>query len=202
MSSATSVDVPAQGVASAAPGQLVASYPTYEQAQSTVDHLSDSGFPVEQSTIIGRDLRLVEQVVGRLTKTRSTVMGAASGAWFGLFVGTLVTLFVIEPEWLIATLTAVVIGAVWGAVFGFVPQWGTHGRRDFASASAVVAARTTSPSPTRTPSVRYSCILPWVDLLQPSSLHLGGVAEMSRTDGMSEETSQRRSPRGSATRAL
>jgi hypothetical protein len=76
-----------------------------------------------------------------LTKTRATVMGAASGAWFGLFVGTLVTLFVVGPEWLIVTLTAVAIGAVSGAIFGFVAQWATHGQRDFASASAVVAGQ-------------------------------------------------------------
>ena len=141
MSVATSFDGAARGMASAVSGQVVASYPTYEQAQRAVDHLSDSGFPVEQSAIVGRDLRLVEQVVGRLTKTRATLMGAASGAWFGLFVGLLVTLFVIGPEWIAVTLTAAVIGAVWGAIFGFVAQWATHGQRDFASASAVVADR-------------------------------------------------------------
>ena len=106
MSVATSFDGAARGIASAASGQVVASYPTYEQAQRAVDHLSDSGFPVEQSAIVGSDLRLVEQVVGRLTKTRATLMGAASGAWFGLFVGLLVTLFVIGPEWIAVTLTA------------------------------------------------------------------------------------------------
>lgn len=52
----------------------------FKQAQRAVDHLSDSGFPVEQSQIVGWDLRLVEQIVGRLTKTRATLMGAASGA--------------------------------------------------------------------------------------------------------------------------
>jgi hypothetical protein len=140
MSLASSIG-PARATASAAPGKVVASYPTYEQAQRAVDHLSDSGFPVEHTAIIGRDLRLVEQVVGRLTKGRATLMGAASGAWFGLFVGLLVTLFVIGPEWVTVTLAAVVIGAVFGAIFGFVAQWATHGQRDFASASAVVAGQ-------------------------------------------------------------
>ena len=141
MSVATSFDGAAEGIASGASSQVVASYPTYEQAQRAVDHLSDSGFPVEQSAIVGRDLRLVEQVVGRLTKSRATLMGAASGAWFGLFVGLLVTLFVVGPEWIVVTATAAVVGAVWGAIFGFVAQWATHGQRDFASASAVIADR-------------------------------------------------------------
>jgi hypothetical protein len=141
MSVATSIDRTAPGIGSVTTGQVVASYPTYEQAQRAVDHLSDSGFPVEQAQIVGRDLRLVEQVVGRLTKTRATVMGAASGAWFGLFVGTLITLFVIDPVWIAVTLTAVLIGAVSGAIFGFVAHWATNGQRDFASASAVIADR-------------------------------------------------------------
>jgi hypothetical protein len=141
MSVAASIDLPAQAFASAPIGQVIASYPTYKQAQRGVDHLSDSGFPVEHSAIVGRDLRLVEQIEGRLTKTRATLMGAASGAWFGLFVGTLVTLFVIGPEWIAVTLTAVVIGAVSGAIFGFAAQWATHGQRDFASTSGVVAGQ-------------------------------------------------------------
>ena len=141
MNVATSADSPARKIALAPPGQVVASYPTYPQAQRAVDHLSDSGFPVEQSAIVGLDLRLVEQVSGRLTTTRATLMGAASGAWFGLFVGTLVTLFVIGPEWIAVTITAVLIGSIFGAAFGFVAHWATHGQRDFSSASAVVAGR-------------------------------------------------------------
>ena len=43
--------------------QVVASYATYGPAQSAVDHLSDSAFPVEHAAIVGRDLSLVEQVV-------------------------------------------------------------------------------------------------------------------------------------------
>ena len=59
---------------------VVASYTTYAPAQRAVDHLSDSSFPVEQTAIIGRDLSLVEQVTGRMTKTRAAGMGAVAGA--------------------------------------------------------------------------------------------------------------------------
>jgi uncharacterized membrane protein len=121
--------------------QVVVSYPTYSQAQRAVDHLSDSSFPVEHTAIVGRELSLVEQVTGRMTKTRATGMGAVAGAWFGLFIGLFVGLFTIGPVWLSLVLVALVIGAIWGGIFGFVAHWATRGQRDFASTSAIVAAR-------------------------------------------------------------
>jgi uncharacterized membrane protein len=120
---------------------IVATYPAYAQAQRAIDHLSDSSFPVEQTAIVGRDLSLVEQVTGRMTKTRAAAMGAAAGAWFGLFIGLFVGFFTIGPAWLSLVLAGLVIGAIWGAIFGFVAHWATRGQRDFASASAIVAAR-------------------------------------------------------------
>ena len=121
--------------------QVVATYDTYDKAQRGVDHLSDSGFPVEHSSIVGRDLRLVEMVLGRQTTSRAALMGAASGAWFGLFIGTFATLFLTGPEWVVIVLAAVIIGAVAGGVYGFAAHWATHGVRDFASASTVMADR-------------------------------------------------------------
>lgn len=120
-------------------GRSVASYATYDEAQHAVDHLSDHGFPVENTDIIGSDLRLVERVTGRLTTGRAAMAGAASGAWFGLFLGLLVGLFTTGPTWLGLLLGGLVIGAVWGAVFGFFAQWATGGRRDFSSERALVA---------------------------------------------------------------
>ena len=38
----------------------VAVYDSYGEAERAVDHLSDSGFPVEHVSIVGRDLRWVE----------------------------------------------------------------------------------------------------------------------------------------------
>jgi len=120
---------------------VVVSYPDYAQAQRDVDHLADSAFPVEHTAIVGHDLTLVEQVTGRMTKPRATAMGAGAGAWWGLFIGLLIGLFTTGPVWVSLILAGLVIGAIWGAVFGFVAQWATHGQRDFASASDLVAAR-------------------------------------------------------------
>src|ERR687889_2684740 len=74
-------------------GVQVASFDSYEQAQAAVDHLSDQKFPVENVTIIGSDLRMVEKVLGRMTMGRAVAAGAAGGAWWGLFVGLLLGIF-------------------------------------------------------------------------------------------------------------
>ena len=49
-------------------GVQVGSYDSYEQAQAAVDYLSDEKFAVENVTIIGTDLRMIETVTGRLTR--------------------------------------------------------------------------------------------------------------------------------------
>jgi hypothetical protein len=121
--------------------QTVASYATYAEAQQAVDSLSDRGFPVEGVEIVGQDVRLVERVTGRLTNARAAAAGAASGAWFGLFIGLLVGLFTTGPEWLGLVLGGLLIGAFWGAVFGFFAHLMTRGQRDFTSVSNLVAGR-------------------------------------------------------------
>ena len=121
--------------------QTVASYATYAEAQQAVDSLSDRGFPVEGAEIIGHDIRSVERVTGRLTNARAAAAGAGSGAWFGLFIGLLVGLFTTGPEWLGLVLGGLLIGAFWGAVFGFFAHWMTQGQRDFTSVSNLVAGR-------------------------------------------------------------
>jgi uncharacterized protein YqgC (DUF456 family) len=126
---------------SRAAGQLVAGYATYGEAQSAVDRLSDAGFPVQYVDIVGRDLSLVENVTGRLTTGRAAGAGAASGAWFGLFIGLLVGLFTTGPEWLGLVIGGLLIGAVWGAVFGYLAHWSTRGQRDFASTRGLTAGR-------------------------------------------------------------
>jgi hypothetical protein len=118
----------------------VATYPDYGSAQRAVDYLSDNQFPVERTAIVGTDLRLVEQVLGRLTTGRAALAGAASGAWFGLFIGLLFGLFSRSAWWAVLVFS-VLIGAAWGAVFGAVAHGMTGGRRDFASRSSLQATQ-------------------------------------------------------------
>lgn len=124
-----------------APRQVIASFDNYADAQRLVDRMSDGGFPVEHVRIIGDELRTVERVVGRMTKGRAAFAGAASGAWFGLFIGLLLAIFTVGPVWIVTMLTALVIGTFWGGVFGFVAHVATGGERDFDSVKSLEARR-------------------------------------------------------------
>ena len=122
------------------PTVAVATYSDYPAAQRAVDYLSDNKFPVERTSIVGTDLRLVENVLGRLTTGRAAAAGAASGAWFGLLLGLLFGIFS-DSGWLGVLLVAVVIGAIWGAIFGAIAHAATGGRRDFTSRSSLQAGQ-------------------------------------------------------------
>jgi ascorbate-specific PTS system EIIC-type component UlaA len=122
------------------PAVTVTVYETYAEAQRAVDHLSDNKFPVEHVCIVGTDLRLVENVLGRWTVPRAAGAGALTGAWFGLLVGLLLSIFS-DSGWFAIIIVAVLIGAVWGAIFGAVAQSATRGQRDFTSRSTLQASR-------------------------------------------------------------
>ena len=123
-------------------GTVLASFPRYPEAQAAVDKLSDARFPVERTSIVGRDLRLVETVTGRLDWGRAALSGLATGAWFGLLVGLFVGIFTDDTRsWIAFVLWGLLFGAIAGVVFGLVSYAATGGRRDFVSVSALVAER-------------------------------------------------------------
>jgi hypothetical protein len=120
-------------------GEQIAVHSTYLDAQKAVEALSDKGFPVQQVTIVGTDLKMVERVTGRLTYPRVAVAGMASGAWFGLFVGLLLTMF--SPEGSVYSIVAAIgIGAGFGLLFSVLSFSLTRGKRDFTSSSQIVAS--------------------------------------------------------------
>jgi hypothetical protein len=118
----------------------VATYPDYAAAQRAVDFLSDNKFPVERTAIVGTDLRLVENVLGRLTTGRTAAAGAASGAWFGLLIGLLFAIFSVSAWWRVL-IAGALIGALWGVIFGAIAHLMTGGRRDFSSSSSLQASQ-------------------------------------------------------------
>jgi hypothetical protein len=120
-------------------GLPIGTYPTYAKAQEAVDYLSDNQFPVENVTIVGTDLRLVERVTGRLTRSRVVRAGALTGAIWGLFIGAVVSLFGDSSASFVVPVITALIGAGFGALSGTLAYSATGGKRDFTSTSGVVA---------------------------------------------------------------
>jgi hypothetical protein len=130
----------AAGLPTPPTGWPIGGYDTYEAAQRAVDYLADNDFPVQDVTIVGIGPMLVERVQGRLTWGRVLGTGGASGAWFGLFVGLLLTIFT-PAAGIGPLLLGLVIGVVFGLASAAVSYGATRGRRDFTSASQLVAQR-------------------------------------------------------------
>ena len=124
--------------------RVVASYSSYRDAERAVDYLSDSKFPVERVSIVGRDLQYEEQVTGRMTYAGAALRGALVGATVGVLIGWLFSLFdwsdpLIAWGWLI--IHGLWFGTLVGALFGLLAHALTGGRRDFASVGAMRANR-------------------------------------------------------------
>jgi len=119
-------------------GVSIATYPRYAQALRAVEFLSDSRFPIDRSAIVGSDLSLVDRALGRMTTTRAALVGAGAGGWFGLFIGVMLGLFSRRSWWEVVA-TGLVVGALWGAVFGAIAHAGTRGIREAVSRGSFAA---------------------------------------------------------------
>lgn len=117
-------------------------YDRYAQAQRAVDFLADKEFPVENLAIVGTELKTVERVTGRLTRSKVALAGALSGLWIGLFVGIAFALFSKNGNvgFLITTpLLGALFMLLWSQLgFAAATRGGT---RDFASVSQVIATK-------------------------------------------------------------
>lgn len=116
-------------------------YDRYEEAQAAVDYLADQQFEVQNLMIVGTELKQIERITGRLSYPRVALAGAASGAWLGLLFGLILGLFAEPGGWLPLIVTALLLGAAFGVVWGVTGYAFTGGRRDFSSVTQVVATK-------------------------------------------------------------
>ena len=119
-------------------GGVLGTYDTYQEAQHVVDKLAKADFDVRQLSIVGSDLKTVEHVTGKLTYGRSALAGAATGAWLGLFAGSLLFLFTSSPN-ITYAFAVILLGAAFGMLFGIVSYAINRRRRDYTSTHQVIA---------------------------------------------------------------
>lgn len=120
--------------------ETIADLRSYSDAQSYIDKLSDSGFPVENTRIVGIGLHSVEQVTGRMTIGRAAAISAFHGACMGLATGLLMMIFLPVPIFSVL-LTAILIGAVFAAILGGVDHALKRGKADYTSVFSTKASR-------------------------------------------------------------
>jgi hypothetical protein len=121
--------------------QSLGVFDNYADAQKAVDFLSDQEFPVENVLIVGTELRQVERVTGRLTWGKVLGAGALSGAWLGLLIGAILSIFAEGSSVLVTILGGVAFGVAFGIISGGLGYSATRGQRDFSSVQKVVATK-------------------------------------------------------------
>lgn len=125
-------------------GETIGSYISYLDAQKAVDYLADEKFPVQHVSIVGNDLKMVERVTGKLSYPRVALNGAMTGAWFGLFIGVMLSFFDSNSGAsggpYLNVMTAVLMGAAFWMLFAIIGYAAQRGKRDFTSTNQVLAS--------------------------------------------------------------
>jgi hypothetical protein len=125
------------------PRRAIATTDNYRDAEAIVDRLADDGFPVQQVSIVGRDLQYVERVVGQLNGWKAALGGAGSGLMTGLLFGLLFGIWFAHDG---TSLLAILVywagfGTLVGAAISLFGYAMSGGRRNFASVAGVQAQR-------------------------------------------------------------
>jgi len=116
----------------------------YDEAAAVIDKLSRAQFPVEEVSIVGHGVELVEQVTGRSGAARATATGALNGGLIGLFFGLLFDWWgalVPDVHWAALAFAGLAYGALVGAGLTLLFRVIAGDRRDFASTRRLTAAR-------------------------------------------------------------
>jgi hypothetical protein len=124
--------------------RTVASFIRYVDAEAAVEYLAEQQFPIDRVAIVGEDVRMIEQIVGRVNYWRAAMHGAGSGAVPGVLIGWLFGVF----DWFHPVIASVALalygllfGAVIGALLGVFFHALQHGRRDFVAVQAILPSR-------------------------------------------------------------
>ncbi|RLP09622.1 general stress protein [Propionibacterium australiense] len=119
----------------------IAIYDSYEDAQHAVDYLADRNFPVQFLSIVGTDLKSIERITGGLNWGRVLISAAMNGLVWGAMAALLFYFFIPEVSPAVIFLGAIVVFVLANVITSAISYAMTGGRRDFTSASQIVATR-------------------------------------------------------------
>ncbi|SJM56821.1 general stress protein [Gulosibacter sp. 10] len=122
-------------------GEIVASFPSYEQARAAVDALvREEGFSVSSVSIVGSDLKSVERVTGRMSYGRAALGGLANGLMIGLFM-SLAWLVLVPSTDLRALLGVFIMALAFGVIWNLLAYSLSRQKKEFTSMMQVTASR-------------------------------------------------------------
>lgn len=124
-------------------GEVIADFNNYEEAVAYVEKLVEGNFPAGLIAIVGKDLRTVERVRGKMSYARVAINGAITGSWlgliYGLFFGGSVDTTSAQGFATSGFGSAIFIGAGLGMLFQVIRFSLSKRKRGFISQSSVVA---------------------------------------------------------------
>lgn len=119
-------------------GETIATYPTYDGAQKTVSRLVESEVPAKDIQIIGKGLRSIETITGRLGYAAAARSGAINGILLGLLFSAIFVLG--NPNAAIQLFIGVMfMGIAFGMLMSIISYSILRRRRDYTSVTQVVA---------------------------------------------------------------
>ncbi|MCT9820453.1 hypothetical protein N3K63_09190 [Microbacterium sp. W1N] len=126
------------GGAPAEHGERVAEYSSYPAAQKAVSRLIESDIPAKDIAIVGRGIRSVETITGRLGYAAAARSGAINGILLGLLFSAL---FVLGTPGAAVQLFAgvMLVGIALGMLMSLIVYAFLRRRRDYSSVTQIVA---------------------------------------------------------------
>jgi uncharacterized protein YoaH (UPF0181 family) len=125
-------------------GEVVAEFGQYQQAVDYVEKLVANNFPTGMIAIVGKDLRSVERVRGKLSYARVALNGAMSGVWLGLIIGWVFGGAIPGVDGSTggtgSLVSAMVLGAGVGMLWGVIRLSMSRNKRNFVSQQQIVAS--------------------------------------------------------------
>lgn len=119
-------------------GQTLAEYTSYDAAQKAVSELIEKDVPAKDIAIVGRGLRSVEKVTGRLGYAAAARSGAINGILLGLLFAAIFVLG--SPTAALPVFVGVMlVGIAIGMLMSIISYSIIRRRRDFTSVTQVIA---------------------------------------------------------------